>query len=380
MTMMARVRACLLLGDSRRKDSTTIRKKPDTPLKNVVALRGVGLMRAIHFLIPFCLGFAVCWIVSSLQGQRASTAHHEYNFCRVVLWNPVGVDTANKVQCPTTTDENSDHGTDNNRENDQPRIEVLACDHCSDRLSVGKDLANYFDRLRGYPSKPDVLRSLRVFGLGLAKTGTTSLNAALNQLGIRSKHTPISVTKDLLLSTTEDRISPLSVDIVRRWDDSPAATDTPIPFYFEELLLMYPYAKFVLTVRNATEWWRSWKAHMERHEVPQPVARVTRMLHYGAQWPNEYFAVKAFLRHNSLVQAIVPSEQLLVMDVARGDKYGKLCAFLNIADKECPPDSQYPVANTKANPIGKTRSRGEQADGSKTSRKDEMKRGEVAAQ
>ncbi|KAL6056602.1 Sulfotransferase family protein [Balamuthia mandrillaris] len=240
---------------------------------------------------------------------------------------------------------------------------------CSKRISIATDLRDYFDELRGVASVPypgslnnknnnkekknaEGQKNPKVFGLGMPKTGTSSLAEALQMLGFDSHHTFHKPVELLLRKDKEDSIAPLSVDVVRRYDPFDAVSDNPIPWFFEELLLMYPEAKFILTTRNVTKWWASWKAHMQRHTDPTDVALRMRSLNFGWQQPNEYFCVKGFLRHNRLVQAIVPPKQLLVMDVTAGDGFSKLCPFLGVPGEKCPPDEEFPVANTKENPTG----------------------------
>ncbi|KAL6079682.1 Sulfotransferase family protein [Balamuthia mandrillaris] len=210
--------------------------------------------------------------------------------------------------------------------------------------STVKELGDHFDRLRGFPSQPFATSSgsPKVFGVGLPRTGTTSLNEALNELGIRSTQYSAATVEDLLVMPTAGDVKGFSVDIVRRWDDFSAVTDAPMPYFFEELLLMYPNAKFILTVRNVTQWWPSLKAHLERNPAPSALALATLSTILGSERPNEYFAIKSYLQHNKLVQAIVPPEQLLVMDLAEGSCYSKLCKFLGIEKGRCPPDDQFP--------------------------------------
>ncbi|KAL6056183.1 Sulfotransferase family protein [Balamuthia mandrillaris] len=239
---------------------------------------------------------------------------------------------------------------------------------CSKRVSIATDLRDYFDELRGvasvpYPGSPfkdnnkerknvEEQKNPKVFGLGMPKTGTSSLAEALQMLGFESRHTFHKPVESLLRKDKEDSIAPLSVDVVRRYDPFDAVSDNPIPWFFEELLLMYPEAKFILTTRNVTKWWASWKAHMQRHTDPTDVALRMRSLNFGWQQPNEYFCVKGFLRHNKLVQAIIPPEQLLVMDVTAGDGFSKLCPFLGVPEGKCLPEEDFPRTNTKENPTG----------------------------
>lgn len=85
----------------------------------------------------------------------------------------------------------------------------------------------------------------KVFGIGLGKTGTSSLTAALQQLGYNAVHFPDpSVLQDVFNG---------------KYD---AATDTPIALNFRKLYELFPDAKFLLTVRNITDWMKSIETHM----------------------------------------------------------------------------------------------------------------------
>jgi hypothetical protein len=84
-----------------------------------------------------------------------------------------------------------------------------------------------------------------VWGIGLTRTGTTSLNQALEILGYRSVHYP---TLSQLLH------EPLE-----------AATDEPVAVTYKYLDFLYPQSKFVLTEREEDDWIRSTAGHRKRH-------------------------------------------------------------------------------------------------------------------
>ncbi|KAL6075941.1 Sulfotransferase family protein [Balamuthia mandrillaris] len=213
--------------------------------------------------------------------------------------------------------------------------------------SVIEEFSRYLDTKRGFaslPAQPHPSGHPRIFGLGLSKTGTTSLTAALKELGIQCVHWKIEPVLDLMEMELQ-AVSPISVDVVRRWEEEEGVSDLPIPYFFEELMVMYPDAKFVLTVRDPASWWASLKSHFERTSATKTLPYwVDRSIIYGWHMPNEYFAVKAFMRHNKLVQQIIPPERLLVMDITAGDSFPKLCDFLGISP--CPRDS-FPHTNKK---------------------------------
>jgi hypothetical protein len=62
---------------------------------------------------------------------------------------------------------------------------------------------------------------------------------------------------------------------------------------------------------------------------------------FGPLVPQEYLYRKRFREHNERVIAEVPPERLLVMDIAAGEGWEKLCPFLGVP---IPPEP-FPVAN-----------------------------------
>ena len=72
----------------------------------------------------------------------------------------------------------------------------------------------------------------KVFGLGLSKTGTTSLAAALNTLGIKTIWYPHDEKTLAELRSAEYRLS-----ILEEYD---GAVDTPIVPYYAQLDKIYP--------------------------------------------------------------------------------------------------------------------------------------------
>lgn len=81
----------------------------------------------------------------------------------------------------------------------------------------------------------------RVWGIGLTRTGTTSLNRALELLGIRSVHWP--TTRELLYGSLQ------------------AATDEQVSIVYKYLDFRHPGSKFILTERDEDGWIASTAAH-----------------------------------------------------------------------------------------------------------------------
>ena len=155
----------------------------------------------------------------------------------------------------------------------------------------------------------------KVFGIGLSKTGTTSLNTALNLLGIPSIHLPRSLLQ------------------IEEYD---GATDIPIAVAYQKLDKLYPGSKFILTIRHQRNWLRSNELHRQRLErrfdgkFPDWLKELSVRC-YG-QWNYEpTIWSKVYRQHlHSVVRYFQNREsQLLILNVCGGQGWSELCSFLN---------------------------------------------------
>lgn len=106
--------------------------------------------------------------------------------------------------------------------------------------------------------------SPKVFGIGLSRTGTTSLNAALNVLGVRTIHWRV-----------DDRIADISDCYLHD-----GLTDINAASMFEVLHYTFPNSLFVYTVRPANEWAQSIATHY-RANTPKELAKTLGTLPVG---------------------------------------------------------------------------------------------------
>ncbi|MCA9100937.1 MAG: hypothetical protein KDA63_07310 [Planctomycetales bacterium] len=164
---------------------------------------------------------------------------------------------------------------------------------------------------------------MKIFGIGLSKTGTTSLAVALETLGFNARHAVSSL----------DEI-----------DDVDAVTDEMATIY-QRLDEEYPGSKFILTVRDEASWLRSCRHHF-RQPVPadHPIHDVLMALYGTTVFEREKF-LAGYRRHSEAVREYFRGrpDDLLVLDlVSGGEGYRELCAFL-----ECPmPDAaEFPKEN-----------------------------------
>jgi 3'-phosphoadenosine 5'-phosphosulfate (PAPS) 3'-phosphatase len=177
---------------------------------------------------------------------------------------------------------------------------------------------------------------MKIFGIGLSKTGTTSLASALEILGYRTKDypgVPRYVPGDL---TT------LESGVLDAYD---AFTDTPIPSLYKALDAKYPESKFILTVRDKDGWLKSCKK-----QFTQKLADIQTEAHnrlFTDLYDCTVFDENKFLSgYERFVDGVLQHfkdrpHDLLVINVAAGEGWEKLCPFLG----QPVPEMPFPKAN-----------------------------------
>jgi tetratricopeptide (TPR) repeat protein len=177
------------------------------------------------------------------------------------------------------------------------------------------------------PRFPDFAKP-KVFGIGLSRTGTTSLAAALASLGFHTLHW----------------LNPLTYEVISD-DDFPifdAFTDTPISANFEDLYQRFPNSKFIFTTRNLEDWVRSmsglFSGQFGMSDFDQIKAELSESMH-----GSEYTSInrKLYFDHESYRDAFEAYEQrvrrffrdkpagrFLELNIFAGDGWPELCAFV----------------------------------------------------
>src|SRR4051812_47108879 len=197
---------------------------------------------------------------------------------------------------------------------------------------------------------PDPARP-RIFGIGLNKTGTTSLDAALEQLGISSLHFGGQAAHDAVQRAIDESV-PLVSYLDPRYD---AFSDIGLlSRRFKMLDQQYPGSRFILTTRPRADWIASRRGHVERN-----LAKKARGEYNGTfivvdeeKWTREWD------HHHERVRAYFTGRpDFLELDLSDSPDWGPLCALLGIDV----PDEPFPWANrgrdrTKG-PAAKLRSR-----------------------
>ncbi len=177
-------------------------------------------------------------------------------------------------------------------------------------------------------------KNQKIFGIGLSKTGTTTLYSALQVLGHRTatyRH-----MKNLGLSQWLS--GDFSEDYLVQFN---AATDLPIGTYFRELDQRYPGSKFILTLRPVDSWVSSIERQFKANPDPKgDMNRDVRMATYGVSTFNEERFRRVFLEHNAAVQDYFADrpDDFLTLDLFSGQGWDELCDFLNTPV----PDVEFP--------------------------------------
>lgn len=181
---------------------------------------------------------------------------------------------------------------------------------------------------------------MKIFGIGLNKTGTVSLHHALTELGYRSLHFAGPEEREKIRRARREGRG--LVDHLPEYD---AFSDIwSLSKDFALLDEQYPGSKFILTTRTLDGWLESRRHHVERN-----VRRKAEGTYHGTflevdveGWTRQY------REHHERVLAHFAGRpgDLLVMDIPGGDGYEVLCPFLG----HPVPDRPFPWRNRGATP------------------------------
>ena len=200
--------------------------------------------------------------------------------------------------------------------------------------------------------------TLKVIGAGFGRTGTTSIKAALEQLGFtQCYHMQEVIKHPAHVQPWTAALDGKPVDWDALFAGYQATVDWPACNFYEQLMAHYPDAKVLLTVRDPDKWYDSC-LHTIYAMYHKPVMRFVRRLLPPMQrfmamndrliWQGDFqgrfadraYAIRVFNQRNAAIKAAVPAERLLVYDVKEG--WEPLCRFLNVP---VPQDVPFPHLN-----------------------------------
>jgi tetratricopeptide (TPR) repeat protein/lipopolysaccharide biosynthesis glycosyltransferase len=174
-------------------------------------------------------------------------------------------------------------------------------------------------------------RMPKVFGIGLSRTGTTSLAAAMSALGF----------------STAKWINRLTGEVIGEDDFHlfDAFVDTPACINFERNYYTFPNSKFIYTVRSPSDWEHSWSAYSRRRWLLSDFREMADKImerdqfEWGRLFADIHMAL--YFNHGSYAEAFriydrrvrrffadKPTERFLQLDLFAGDGWEKLCRFL----------------------------------------------------
>lgn len=194
---------------------------------------------------------------------------------------------------------------------------------------------------------------MKIIGAGFMRTGTMSMQSALQLLGYRCYHMKEVMRESGHLDMWYDFVSgksPMAWQVLFR--DFEATVDTPACIYYRELMTVFPDAKVILTLRDPERWYQSFMTLRKTHDSLRPLSlwnpKLKKALHAADLLWNNMFdgcferehCIRVFNEHNAAVQQFVPPERLLVFHVAEG--WQPLCRFL---DCEIPAEKDFPHLN-----------------------------------
>lgn len=206
--------------------------------------------------------------------------------------------------------------------------------------SVGKPETIVLVPQEGYAGK--MSKPHKVFGIGLNKTGTSSLKRALVTLGCNHS----DLRGHLTYKYFNNRFDQI-FDAVEEFD---SFEDWPWPLMYKRVFEKYgKNARYVLTRRSSAE---AWIESLKAHTLSTNPDNNPRKQIFGYDYPHgaEAQHIDFYERHLIEVRRFFASqdasEVLCEVCWEEGDGWRELCGFLN----EPTPDAAFPHVNRRSKP------------------------------
>lgn len=197
--------------------------------------------------------------------------------------------------------------------------------------------------------------TLELIGAGFGRTGTLSLKAALETIGLGPCHHMLEV---FVNPGSEKSWYQASLGNEIDWeallDGYRSIVDWPGCRFWRELSQRYPSAPVLLSVRNPESWYESasetiYQAIKTGKASEDPTVRervkmadkVVFQDTFSGRFEDRAFAIRVFEAHIEEVRRTIPEERLLVYQM--GDGWEPLCKFLG----RRVPDQDFPHVNAR---------------------------------
>ncbi len=196
--------------------------------------------------------------------------------------------------------------------------------------------------------------SIEIIGAGFGRTGTLSLKYGLEMLGYKQCYHMMELMKHRdhteLWSQAHQG---LPVDWAGLYEGYRATVDWPSCNLWRTLMVQYPQAKVILTLRDPDPWYDSIMATIYKSSrlnlqsddpKKQRSGRWAMDIIWGrlfdGRMDDRAHVIRVFQRHNEAVRSTVPADRLLVFEARQG--WEPLCEFLH----QNVPDEPYPRVNS----------------------------------
>lgn len=168
---------------------------------------------------------------------------------------------------------------------------------------------------------------LKIFGLGLSKTGTSSLCEALRILGYRAVHNPTD--DDSMLSLLSGNLRCGAIE------ENDAVCDIMFSRHFRELDRLYSRNVFILTERDRKSWHASCARHWRNRSVSLSKLWNEELVDfqvYGTVLYRPSLFEDAYDRHyQAVTKYFASTDRLLCLNICAGDGWDKLCRFIGVS-------------------------------------------------
>lgn len=196
---------------------------------------------------------------------------------------------------------------------------------------------------------------MKVFGVGMIKTGTTTLGSALQIYGFRHLVGNYNIINELAPAYIcgNWKIIYEKIDKFESFDDYPFCA----PGMVERLDKKYPNSKYILTERDPDSWYDSLVGMLEPKKDNPSLFEVSNRLKihdspYGHLYglicfmlasfetidlSNKDQLIKKYLEHNTFIKEYFKNtDQLLVVNWLKGDGWKELSKFFNFPTPKRP--------------------------------------------
>jgi hypothetical protein len=198
---------------------------------------------------------------------------------------------------------------------------------------------------------------MEIIGAGFGRTGTLSLQTALEELSFGPCYHMLEVFKHPgHIKQWQAAAEGKPVNWRAFLDGYRAGVDYPLAGFYRELMAAYPDAKVILTVRDPDRWYESTIQTIYKgtiippwllRQIP-PFRGIRDMINaaiwdrlFDGRFEDRVHAIRVFEEHIAEVRRVVPPEKLLVFEVREG--WQPLCDFLSVPV----PDKAFPHINSR---------------------------------